>query len=77
MATPSVGRLDHIIKEFERLQQDTQEIFDHHVDYLKCSSPTVPFGTLKSREITGPAGSDINYVAALKILRRKITGEAT
>jgi hypothetical protein len=77
MATPSVGRLDRIVNELERLQHDAQEILDHHVDYLKCSSPTVPFGTLKARAIAQPAGSEINYVKALKIVRRTITGEAT
>ena len=73
-AAPSVGRLDHIISELERLHTDAQDIFDAHIDYVRCRAPSVPFGTLKFREIAGPAGNTIDYVAALKIVRKKIAG---
>jgi hypothetical protein len=73
--TSSVGRLDKIVLELERLQADAQDIVDSHVDYLCCKSPRVPFGTLKFREIAVPAGSTMDYVAALKIVRKSITGE--
>jgi len=74
-ATPAVGRIDRIIRELERLQAEAQDIFNAHIDYVRCRAPSVPFGTLKSREIAGPAGNTMNYVAALKIVRKKITGE--
>jgi hypothetical protein len=74
-AAPSVGRLDNIIHELERLHTDAQDIFDAHIDYVRCRAPSsVPFGTLKFREIAGPAGNTIDYVAALKIVRKKIAG---
>jgi hypothetical protein len=74
-ATPAVGRIDRIIRELERLQAEAQDIFNAHVDYVLAKTPSViPFGTLKSREIAGPAGNTINYVVALKIVRKKITG---
>ena len=73
--TPSVGRLDRIIAELERLHDDAQDIFDAHIDFVRCRMPEVPFGVLKSREIAGPAGNSLNYINALKIVRQKITGE--
>jgi hypothetical protein len=73
-ATSSVGRLDNIIKELERLHTDAQVIFDAHIDFVRCRAPSVPFGVLKFREIAGPAGNTMDYVAALKIVRKKITG---
>jgi hypothetical protein len=75
-ATPSVGRIDNIIKELERLHADAQGIFDAHIDYVRCRAPSVSFGALKSREIAKPAGNTIDYIAALKIVRKKIVGEA-
>ena len=70
----SVGRLDNIIEQLEKLHKDAQGIFDAHVDELRCQIPGIPFGTLKACEITGRAGSALNYVAALKLLREKVTG---
>lgn len=72
---PAVGRLDHIIKELERLYNDAQDIFDSHIDFVSCRNPGLPFGVLKSNEIAGPAGNSLNYIRALKIVRAKITGE--
>ena len=71
----AVGRLDNIIGELERLHKDAQDIFSAHIDYVLCQSPDVPFGVLKAREICTPAGSALNYIAALKLVRAKITGE--
>lgn len=73
-ATPAVGRIDRIVKDLERLHAEAQEIFNAHIDYVACRSPSVPFGTLKAREIAGPAGNALNYIAALKIVREKILG---
>jgi hypothetical protein len=72
----NVSRIDDTIKDLERLHAVAQDIFDAHIDYVRCRTPSVPFGTLKSRIIAAPAGSALNYVAALKIVRKKITGES-
>jgi hypothetical protein len=72
--TPAVGRIDRIIQDLEGLQAEAQDIFNAHIDYVCCRAPSVPFGVLKSREIAGPAGSTMDYVAALKIVRKKIAG---
>ena len=74
MTTPAVGRIDNTIKDLERLHAVAQDIFDAHIDYVRCRAPTVPFGTLKSREITAAAGNSLNYIEALKIVRKKIVG---
>jgi hypothetical protein len=73
-ATPPVGRIDSIIKELERLYTDAQDIFDAHIDFVRCRAPSVPFGVLKLREIAGPAGNAIDYLAALRIVRKKMIG---
>ena len=72
---PAVGRLDRIIRELEHLHNEAQSIFDAHIDVVRCQAPGVPFGTLKMCEIAGPAGSALNYIQALKIVREKITGQ--
>jgi hypothetical protein len=69
----ATGRLDRIIRELEQLHNEAQDIFDAHIDFVRCTSPGVPFGNLKSCEIAGPAGSSLNYINALKIVREKIT----
>jgi hypothetical protein len=74
-AKPATGRIDNIIKELEKLHTDAQDIFDAHIDYVRISTPGVPFGVVKLHEIAQPAGNALDYVEALKIVRRKITGE--
>jgi hypothetical protein len=69
------GRLDDIIRQLEKLYGDAQAIFDSHVEDLRRQKPNVPFGILKANEIARPAGSALNYVAALKMLREKFTGQ--
>jgi hypothetical protein len=71
----AVGRLDNIIRELERLHKDAQDIFNAHVDVVRCQSPGTSFGVLKAYEICTPAGSALNYINALKIVREKITGQ--
>jgi hypothetical protein len=73
-ATPSVGRIDDIIKELVRLHADAQGIFDAHVDYLCSKEPKASFGAVKTREIARPAGNALDYIAALKVVRQKIVG---
>lgn len=72
----NVGRLDNIIEQLETLHKDAQGIFDAHVDCIMCGLPPgTSFGDVKRREIAIPAGSALNYVAALKMLREKFTGQ--
>ena len=68
-----VGRLDDIIEQLERLHKDAQRIFDAHVDVLLCRYPRTSFGVMKAHEICTPAGSTLDYIAALKIVGGKIT----
>ena len=71
----NVSRLDSIIEQLEGLHGDAQNIFDAHVDCLMCDQPRgTSFGMLKAREITTPAGSALNYVKALKLVRERILG---
>jgi hypothetical protein len=75
-ATPSVGRIDDTIRDLERLYAVAQDIFDAHVDYaLAKDKSVISFGAMKAREIAAPAGNTINYIAALKLVRKKIIGE--
>jgi hypothetical protein len=72
--TPSVGRIDNIIQDLKRLHDDAQGIFDAHIDFIRSQKPSASFGALKFHEIAGPAGNTVNYIAALKIVRKSITG---
>ena len=76
-AKPATGRIDRIIRELEGLHAEAQDIFDAHVDYaLAKDKSVISFGAMKSREIAKPAGNTMNYVEALKIVRKSITGVA-
>ena len=72
---PAVGRLDRIVRELETLHNEANDIIDAHIDVVRCQTPGVPFGTIKMCEIAAPAGSALNYIEALKIVREKITGQ--
>jgi hypothetical protein len=73
----STSRLDRIIVELERLQHDAQDIIDAHVDCLVSKYPCgTGFGEIKSREIAEPAGLMLDIVAALKIVKERITKRA-
>ena len=74
--TPSVSQINRIIQEMEGLRAEAQDIFDAHIDYVQCQAPSTPFGTLKHREIAVRAGNTMDYVAALRIVRKKIIGDA-
>ena len=71
----AVGRLDNIIRELERLYKDAHDIINAHIVFVRCQSPGIPFGVLKACEIATPAGSSLDYIAALKIVREKIIGQ--
>ena len=66
-APPATGR---------RLHVEAQDIFDAHVDYALAKDRSVnSFGEMKVREIARPAGNALNYIEALKLVRKKIRGE--
>lgn len=68
-----VGRLDSIIAGLEKLQKDADEIINTYTEGLLCNAaPGVSWGATKHRLIA-PAGSTLNYVAALKLVREKLT----
>jgi hypothetical protein len=74
MATPSVGRIDDTIEGLEKLHAVAQGIVAAHVKYVGAKTPGVPIGLVEQYEITRPAGNALDYIAALKIVRKSITG---
>ena len=66
-----MSRIDRMINDFERLKRDAQEIIDVYVDGIRPNG--VPFGVVRHCEITNPAGTDLNYVNALRLVRDKMT----
>jgi hypothetical protein len=76
MPPPATGRIDNIIRDLEDLYCQAQGIFDSHVDYcLAKDRSVISFGEMKIREVARPAGSALNYIEALKLVRKKIRGE--
>jgi hypothetical protein len=71
----AVGRLDDTIAQLEKLHEVAHSIFDAHIDDVRRQCPGVPWSTLKICEIAGPAGSSMDIVRGLKILREKFIGE--
>ena len=70
MALHSTGRIDDLIVQLERLQSDAHDIFNARVEELRRrDSPNAGFGALKTK-LLAPAGPAVNYVEALKLLRR-------
>jgi hypothetical protein len=75
---PAVGRLDDIIARLEKLHKEAQGIFDAHIDrVMRDYPPGTSFGWLKAKEITIPAGSTLNYIAALRMLREKFAKQVS
>jgi hypothetical protein len=71
----AIGRLDTIVAQLEKLQHDANQILDAYTDELMCREPRgTSWGDLKYRKIAVPAGSTINHVNALKLIRDRITG---
>ena len=70
------GRLDKIITQLERLQSDASEIIDAHVTALHCQYPPgTSWGATKAAYIFPQAGSQLNFVKALKFIRQKYAKE--
>ena len=71
----AIGRLDTIVAELEKLQQDANQILNAYIDELLRREPRgTSWGDLKYRKIALPSGSTINHVNALKLIRDQITG---
>jgi hypothetical protein len=72
MAT--TNRLDRIVAELEELQSNAQDIIDAYVDSLAGRYPEgTGFGEIKRREIAEPAGLVLDIVAALKLVKERLT----
>ncbi len=69
----NTGRLDKIINDLERLHHDAQEILNAYVTEKICNAPHASFGEAKAYYISRPAGSALNYIAALKHVRDYLT----
>jgi hypothetical protein len=67
------GRLNNIIAGLDRLQREANEILDGHVRVLMHSKPYGTSFGLTKMETFLPAGTTLNYAAALKIVRDSIT----
>lgn len=66
------GRLDNTIAQLERLQKVATDIIDAHVSARVCQMlPGTSFGAAKAAYLFPQAGSELNYVAALKFIRRE------
>ena len=69
-------RLDRSMHELEVLQNDADGIIDAHVNaYLARHPEIASWGEAKIRLIARPAGSTLNRIEALKLLRRGLTGK--
>lgn len=75
--TAETGRLDRIVADLERLQKDADEILNVYTDQLMTNAPNgTSWGVTKYKQLAVSAGSTINRVAALKILKdRFLSGE--
>jgi hypothetical protein len=66
------NRLDTIIATLERLYREAHQIFDAHCVVVLDRAPYgTSFGTIKRKEIFEPAGTALDYIAALKHLNEK------
>lgn len=63
------GRINNTISELERLQGVANEMLDSHVRVLMHEKPYGTSFGLTKLETFKPAGTQLNYVNALKIVR--------
>ena len=64
------NRIDRIMYQLEALQNDADGIIDAHVNaYLAQHPEAVPWGATKIELIAKPAGSTLNRIEALKVVR--------
>lgn len=65
----NTNRIDRLISDLQRIQGDANAIFDAHVDVMLRAAPYgTSFGATKY-ELLAPAGSTLNYVKALGVIR--------
>jgi hypothetical protein len=64
------SRIEQIINELERLQKDANGIVNTYVDYLAAKSGN-SFTATKAA-IIFPLGSQINFPAALRLIRNEL-----
>src|SRR5262249_24741088 len=64
------GRLEQIVNELERLQKDANGIVNTYVDYV-TARPGNSF-TATRAAIIFPLGSQINFPAALRVIREEL-----
>jgi len=64
------NRLDRVMRGLEQLQNDADHIIDAHVNSWLAQHPEAgSWGEAKIRLIARPAGSTLNRVEALKVVR--------
>jgi len=66
----SAGRIDHIIAQLQRLYEDAQGIMNAYVEMEISGKPGVSFGVAKTHLIAEPAGLSIDYIEALKVVKK-------
>jgi hypothetical protein len=64
------GRIEQIIHELERLQKDANGIVNTYVDYV--AARTGNSYTATKAAIIFPLGSQINFPAALRLIREEL-----
>jgi len=69
------GKLDKAINELEKAEQEATEILDQYTDVLITGQPEgSSWGVTRYNLIMKPAGSRLNYLAALKQLKDRLLG---
>ena len=67
------GKLNRVIEELEKAEQEATQILDEYTDALVANEPPhTSWGVVRFNKIMSPAGSRLNYVKALKQLRDKL-----
>ena len=63
------GRIDSIIAQLRKLHEDAQRIMNAYIDVVISGKPGASFGMTKTRVLVGPAGSTLDYIRALEIIK--------
>jgi hypothetical protein len=74
MARPTaIERIDKLLTQLQTLQNEAQEIFNDYVDQmLRDYKSDTSFGCAKYELFAIPAGSALNYIAGLRLVREKL-----
>lgn len=68
-------KLDKAITDLEKAKQEATEILDQYTDVLVTGQPEgSSWGVTRYNFIMKPAGSRLNYLAALKQLKNRLLG---